>query len=261
MSEDSSSKHSVGHKTLRSRIPWNPVIAIVVLVVTYIVSSLIAQLGLSAYVSMRGWNEDQVQAWLDGSVVPQFAYVVIIDIVLIGMIWLFLRRYKAGFKLIGLIKPKLKDLATGLIAFPVYMLASTVIVGVLLAIFTGIDPDQRQELGFDNPQGPLALLITFVSLVILPPLVEEIVFRGVLFTSLRKYIRFIGAAVITSIIFACAHLSASSTGLLYVAAIDTFILSMVLCYVRDKTGSLWPAITVHALKNGLAFMSLYIIVS
>jgi membrane protease YdiL (CAAX protease family) len=44
-----------------------------------------------------------------------------------------------------------------------------------------------------------------------------------------------------------------------VAALDTFTLSLVLCYLRQKTDSLWPGIMLHALKNGLAFMSLFLI--
>ncbi|MEJ0073120.1 MAG: CPBP family glutamic-type intramembrane protease [Candidatus Saccharibacteria bacterium] len=43
-------------------------------------------------------------------------------------------------------------------------------------------------------------------------------------------------------------------------AIDTFTLSVVLCYIREKTGTLWSGVLIHALKNGIAFLSLYIFV-
>jgi membrane protease YdiL (CAAX protease family) len=33
---------------------------------------------------------------------------------------------------------------------------------------------------------------------------------------------------------------------------------MVLAYLREKTGSLWPPIGLHALKNFVAFMALFV---
>ena len=39
--------------------------------------------------------------------------------------------------------------------------------------------------------------------------------------------------------------------------LDTFILSLVLIYLREKTGGLWASITLHAFKNGVAFVALF----
>jgi len=50
-----------------------------------------------------------------------------------------------------------------------------------------------------------------------------------------------------------------AAGPLYIAALDTFILSLVLIYLREKTGSLWASITLHAVKNGVAFMALFVL--
>jgi membrane protease YdiL (CAAX protease family) len=103
------------------------------------------------------------------------------------------------------------------------------------------------------------LTLTFISLVILPPLVEETLMRGYLYGSLRKNMSKIGAALVTSIIFASAHLEfGSGAPLLWIAALDTFVLSLFLVYLREKTGSLWAGMLVHALKNGIAFASLFI---
>ena len=67
------------------------------------------------------------------------------------------------------------------------------------------------------------------------------------------------AALITSIIFATAHLEfGEGAPLLWVAAIDTFVLSLALVYVRERTGRLWGSMGVHALKNTVAFVSIYI---
>ncbi|MGH7237402.1 MAG: CPBP family glutamic-type intramembrane protease [Candidatus Saccharimonadales bacterium] len=42
------------------------------------------------------------------------------------------------------------------------------------------------------------------------------------------------------------------------AGVDTFILSTVLCYLREKTGRLYAGIGVHALKNFVAFAALFL---
>ena len=104
------------------------------------------------------------------------------------------------------------------------------------------------------------MLLTFVSLVVLPPLAEETVFRGFVYTGIRRRFPFLLSAVITSVLFAIPHLQfGEGAPLLWVAALDTFVLSLVLCYVRERTNSLWPGILIHALKNGIAFVALFLI--
>ena len=34
--------------------------------------------------------------------------------------------------------------------------------------------------------------------------------------------------------------------------------NLVLIYLREKTGSLWASITLHACKNGVAFAALFV---
>jgi membrane protease YdiL (CAAX protease family) len=123
-----------------------------------------------------------------------------------------------------------------------------------------INLDQKQELGFDAVVGTIERLMAFVSLVVLPPIVEEVMFRGFLFAGLRKKLPFPAVALLVSLIFASLHLLEGSGGLLWVAGIDTFVLSLVLCYVREKTGNLWAGIAVHMLKNCVAFLYLYVFV-
>ena len=87
--------------------------------------------------------------------------------------------------------------------------------------------------------------------------------RGFLFGALRRSTGFWISAAITSVIFASLHLGGGEqgAGLLWIAAIDTFILSLALCYLREKTGRLWASIGLHAIKNGVAFVALFILVT
>jgi membrane protease YdiL (CAAX protease family) len=61
-------------------------------------------------------------------------------------------------------------------------------------------------------------------------------------------------------VFGLPHLAqGGDAGPLWIAFIDTFILSMVLVWLREQTGNLWAGIVLHAIKNGIAFVSLFIL--
>jgi membrane protease YdiL (CAAX protease family) len=105
------------------------------------------------------------------------------------------------------------------------------------------------------------MALTFVALVVIAPVAEEALMRGFLFGALRRRLPFIWSTLITSAMFASLHLAGGEQGAgpLWVAAIDTFTLSLALCYLREKTGRLWAGIGLHMLKNGIAFVALFII--
>jgi membrane protease YdiL (CAAX protease family) len=165
---------------------------------------------------------------------------------------------KSLLKMLGLERgPKWMDLLKAVAAFFVYygilfavMIAISVILGVIGVDATGILA-QEQETGFAKTGNSLPqLILIFISLVILPPICEEITMRGFLFSKLRGSLKMWPAAILTSLTFAVIH------GQLNVG-IDTFVLSMVLCFIRVSTGSMWSGIFVHMMKNGLAFMLLF----
>jgi membrane protease YdiL (CAAX protease family) len=156
--------------------------------------------------------------------------------------------------------PILSDAAYGLAAVPIYMGLYLLTVAVISYVVPGLDIQQEQQLGFNGTYAGFELVLVFLSLVILPPLVEEILIRGFLYSSLKKALPILSAAVTTSLIFAIAHLpEGGEVGPLYIAAIDTFVLSLVLIYLREKTGGLWASMTLHGLKNGFAFVLLFIL--
>jgi len=59
------------------------------------------------------------------------------------------------------------------------------------------------------------------------------------------------AALVTSLVFAAVHGQ-------WNVAIDTFALSLVLCALREVTGTIWAGILLHMFKNAIAFYVLFI---
>ncbi|OYW41821.1 hypothetical protein B7Z28_02090 [Candidatus Saccharibacteria bacterium 32-45-3] len=106
-------------------------------------------------------------------------------------------------------------------------------------------------MGFTNIKTLSELVLVFVGLVVLPPIFEEIIFRGYLYGRVRLWWRFVPTALLTSVMFGVVHGQ-------WNVGIDVFILSLVMCYVREKFDSIWPSIIMHMLKNGLAYFLLFI---
>mgnify|MGYP001612343370 CR=1 FL=1 len=244
----------------KSLIPWGPVAAIVVTVGAYFLSQILSAFILWIYPLSRGWDQQQANKWFSGSVYAQFLFVLVVEALTLWFLWLFLKKRGGHASQLGLKKPKMTDIGYGLAGFMTYFPLYILFLTILQRLIPSLKSGQKQELGFSTNTSGLPLVLVFISLVLLPVVVEEIITRGFLYSGLRSKLPKVIAAVITSILFALAHLQVGSgNSLLWVAAVDTFILSMVLVYLRDKTGSLWSPFIVHGLKNSVAFVSLFVL--
>jgi membrane protease YdiL (CAAX protease family) len=240
------------------KVNWSPLEAVGLTVAIYFASQLVVALGLGVFVSLFNISESQLASNLEGTI-PQFMYILFVEVLTVGLLYQFMKRRKTPWAAIGFVRPRLRDIPYALGGFAVYFVGYAFIVASLVEKYLPIDTDQRQELGFDTSAAGPELIFIFLSLVILPPLVEEILVRGFLFTGLRNKLPLLSAAIVTSVVFAVAHLQwGGDAPLLWSAAVDTFVLSMVLVYVRHRTGSLWPGIGIHFIKNGIAFLALFV---
>lgn len=90
----------------------------------------------------------------------------------------------------------------------------------------------------------ISVALAVFSLVIIAPIVEEIVFRGLLFGALAARLGVVASALITALLFGAAHgdlvLFPSLVAIGFIAA---------LAYAA--TGNLWVAIALHAVNNAL----------
>jgi uncharacterized protein len=106
----------------------------------------------------------------------------------------------------------------------------------------------RQYLNFEQPA---TLIIMGVLAVVLAPLAEEFVFRGMLFAAFHKTIGVIGSAILLSALWSVMHWGYSSQNLLAL-----FLLGLLFAYIVWRTGSLWPAIVGHTANNLVAVVAL-----
>lgn len=133
----------------------------------------------------------------------------------------------------------------------VYLVLTAAVTAIAMSFLTFVNYDQAQDTGFTNMSSQAEYILAFLMLVVIAPVAEELLFRGYVFGKLRKYAPLWIAILITSLLFAVVHFA-------WNVGLDVFALSIVLCLLRVVSGSLWPSIMLHMLKNGVAFYFLFI---
>jgi membrane protease YdiL (CAAX protease family) len=113
-----------------------------------------------------------------------------------------------------------------------------------------LQPEQQdvtRNLGVD--EGTLSLVIAGFLIVVAAPFSEEIFFRGFMFAGLRRRIPLWPAAAVSAAFWGLLHLSGGNFGV----AAQLTIFGLLLAWLYEQTGSLWPPIVAHAFNNALAF--------
>ncbi len=157
-------------------------------------------------------------------------------------------------------RPSWLDISLTPVAMVGYMIASAILIQLLSQILP-IIVNQDQALPIDQSMltATWQYVMAFIMLVVLAPVGEELLFRGYLYGKLRKTAPVWMAIIVASLTFGLAHLWAGSgSPLQWAVTIDTFALSLVMCMMREFTGSIWITIFMHMAKNGLAFYLLFV---
>jgi len=134
---------------------------------------------------------------------------------------------------------------------PFFIMGFTTIIYVLIleSLFPKLfdsfinAPNILENLSFN--ENPVAYILLFISIVLLAPVVEEIVFRGILFNLLNKKRGLIFSMIVSSLFFGVLHAE---------TMVPTTVIGFVLCFIYQKTGSLKLSMAGHMFNNLVAFM-------
>lgn len=134
-------------------------------------------------------------------------------------------------------------------------------VGALLPLIAVASLLMQAVLGYeDNPQSaalmldrmsPLQLGFAALFTVLIVPFFEEVLFRGVLLSALQERgpadpeVRDRRALIASSVIFGLIHIEPA-------VIIPTTMLGFAAGLLRLRSGSLWPAVALHAANNAVA---------
>jgi membrane protease YdiL (CAAX protease family) len=120
--------------------------------------------------------------------------------------------------------------------------------GASAALARFLDATDEQGLvpkGWDSSRAG-AFVAFFVVVTVVAPAVEELTYRGLGFTLLWPYGPWVAIAV-TGVLFGAAH------GLVVALPVLTFF-GLVVGWLREKTGSVYPGMLLHATFNGVALV-------
>lgn len=163
-------------------------------------------------------------------------------------------------------KPELTGLGW-LVVVGSFVIAMYVFMAVVVVVFQ-IDVDQYvpgpdgqspstgssgliKEALFDLANEPVLFWFAFPAMVIGAPLIEELIFRGHLFSTLAtSRAGLSGATVITSALWALLHVTEPwlSVGMI-------FVMGLLLGALLIRFGSIWITMTCHAVWNGFNALS------
>src|SRR5512147_14054 len=173
-----------------------------------------------------------------GTDIVQTAGILLIELVYLLPVVLIFAWRRVHWKVLGFGRFTVETMGIGCgLLIAAY---SIIIVHNLILYFLGVDTQGEEIMKiFAELESPVWF---FIVGVVMAPIVEEIFFRGFLFQGFRQRYGWIAAGLLSSAIFAVAHLD-------LVALIPTFILGCVLAYVYHRSNSVWPGVVLHFLVN------------
>jgi hypothetical protein len=161
---------------------------------------------------------------------------------LIPVWWFVFRKYAVSWEMLGFRRLEGRMVALGC-GFLALFYAFNVCYNSILLSFQ-LEGGQDLSPLFEQPD---SLPFVVFSAVILAPLVEEVFFRGFIFTGFREKYGWKKAAAISAVFFSFVHLQ-------LLTALPIFLLGYIFAYVYQKSKSLWLPIILHASVNGVAFL-------
>lgn len=91
------------------------------------------------------------------------------------------------------------------------------------------------------------VMITFLASVIMAPILEELLFRGLIYKRLRFVCKPVVAGIISSVAFGMVHGN-------LVQFVYAFFAGMLLAYVYEKYKNLWAPIVFHFCANAMSLL-------
>lgn len=186
----------------------------------------------------------------------QTAYLALTSLLLYGSVcglgwWVALRRHgatlaDAGFEWVG-IGPLLLMIPVG-----IGLLILTGLVSLAAdTVFGDVPTAQEQVLGQQNTMSVTDLGLVLGAAVLLAPIAEEFLLRGLLYRYVKARRGVMLAIVVSAAVWAVAHFTP-------VLIATFFVFGVIEALVAERYKSLYPAIALHALNNTISVVGLYV---
>lgn len=206
-----------------------------------------------------------LEKWDTTSWISIFTFSFIGSVLILGLpLWFILKVCRRPLRDAGLTRAHLyRNIALGIIFTLPALFAEYVAEEVIVRAIAEIAPSYAEDIqslqmeehtrGADilpqNPNEITKLAGAILLLVILAPLGEELLFRGIAYGALKQSGKW-RAIIISSILFAMAHMQ-----IIHFFAIIP--MGIILAYLYERTGSLVTPITLHISANAMLIFLWY----
>ncbi|WP_330949623.1 CPBP family intramembrane glutamic endopeptidase [Virgibacillus sp. MG-45] len=183
-------------------------------------------------------------AWFDNQLYSGTLMGLTIAVILVfGIYFIALRPKKLSWSEVG-VKPFAAKDWNIIILFSVILMVGALLIVVLTSLIEYGWENRKTEAIQQNVTF-FSFLIAFISAAVVSPIYEEIFYRGFLYRWLRTRIGFNGAILFSSIIFTTAHIPTYNTMPV------NFFSGIIFALAYERTNSIWPAVIIHGLTNGI----------
>jgi membrane protease YdiL (CAAX protease family) len=108
-------------------------------------------------------------------------------------------------------------------------------------------------------QGPVAVAVMALVTVVIAPIAEELLFRGVLFNAIERFVPAWFTVLLTALTFGMLHVMTYPGD--WYTVLQTAVAGLILGGLRAWTRSLWPSIAFHATNNLYATIQAAVLVN
>ena len=166
--------------------------------------------------------------------------------------WKISQKYRTTREELGLLGlPTWTDIGLTPIGFTVALILALIFTSIF-SFFPWFNPTEIQNIGFNTYLNSGDRIIALLTLAIIAPITEEIIFRGWLYGKLRSRFAMPISIILVSLLFGIVHFQ-------WNVGIHVFAMSIILCGLREFTGTIYAGILMHMLKNAIAFYCLFIL--
>jgi uncharacterized protein len=147
----------------------------------------------------------------------------------------------------GLRPPRVRLIQTAILV-PIAYVGFLILAGIWAALIHSSSQEKNLVKQVGGHSGALGIAGAVLVTCVVAPICEEFLFRGFIFGALRNWRGPWIAAILTGLMFGAIHVgSAPAVDLVPLGA-----LGMILCAIRQWTGSLYPSIALHVFNNSIA---------
>ncbi len=162
-----------------------------------------------------------------------------------SVILLKLRKARLSYRALGFRPVSIRRSLKYVFGFPLVILFFTLAIAGLLAL-VGVDTAEKNttsQVAFGS------LWVSIVVTVIFAPVIEEVLFRGILLQKLLGRMKAPYAIILSGVIFSIAHVDP-------VRMIMVLPLGLYLGYTYHRLNSIWPGIFIHMGWNLLVALAI-----